>query len=183
MRARLATGLLALCVGATACSGGGGGEVTAPTLPPITEAPSPSPTAEPVPSEATEATPEGAAEFVRFFTGEVNQAYLDLDPARVTALSAPECQTCQRYVSSISEFAAQGASVSPYRVEVLEVEAPGVTPETSSLTVSVISRIGEVVVTRPDGTELLREAPEDQFVQNVSLIRQESGWLVAEVSS
>lgn len=181
MRVRLVTALLAASLVTSACSDDE--PAAGPTLPPVTETPSASPTAEAIPTEATAATPEGAEAFVRHFTREVNQAYLTLDAARIQALSDPDCKTCQRYIASIEAFAAEDASVAPYEVEVLEVEAPAVAPETTGITALSVLRIDEVVVTTPDGTELLREAADEMYIQTVSLVRGQAGWLVAEVNA
>jgi hypothetical protein len=182
MRSRLAAGLLALCLGATACSGGDG--EASPTLPPVTESPSATPEAEAVPSEATEATPEGAAEFAKYFANEVHQAYITQDAERVARLSAPDCEACQAYISSIEEMRSVDATIADnYTVEVLDAQAAGLPPEANTARVTVLLRIGEFLLTAPDGSELLREPANDRAVQELSLMRVEGGWLTTGVTT
>lgn len=183
MRARLAPPLVALSLAAAGCSDDGG--AAGPTLPPLTESPSesPSPSAVAVPSDATAATPEGAADFGRFFASEVHQAYVTLNPERVRRLSTPDCGTCQRYVDSIESIRAQGATINDaYQVEVLDAAAPQEQPGATTSIVTVFLSIGELVVTGPDGAELLRETANEQAVHTYQLLRSGERWLVSEVT-
>lgn len=181
MRARLATALLAISLAVAGCSSE---EPNAgPTMPPVTEAPSATPDAVEVPNEAAEATPEGAAEFARFFALEVYEAYLALDPARIERLSAPGCETCERYVASIEEIRTQGGTIGDeYAVDVVDVATPGQDGEVTRAQVTLVLSIGEFVVTGSDGTELVRETADAEAVQSVELVRRGSQWLVQEVS-
>lgn len=137
MRARLATGLLALSLGAAACSGGGG-EVTAPTLPPITETPSASPTAEPVPPAATEATPEGAAAFVRLWFEELNNAARSGETAGVAKLSDPDCATCSNFIQSIASLYDAGGRIQGGEFSVTAVETQPLDEVTGEARVLVV---------------------------------------------
>jgi hypothetical protein len=183
MRAcRLLSAVAAACA-LVGCSGGGDGSAAA-TLPPVSQTPTPSasPTAS-VPAEAQEATPEGAAEFAGFYAEEVARAYLAKDAEGIRRLSLPECGTCQRYIGTVEQLIAQDATVAPaYKVEVVDSVAPAGEP-TDRVQVTVILRQGEFVVTGPDGRELAREAANDQVVQDMVIVRQGDGWLVAEVTN
>lgn len=120
MRARLATALLVLSVGAAACSSED--PEAGPTLPPITEAPSATP--EPVPSEATAATPEGAAEFVRHFYTQVELAYREREPRYVADLSAQDCRACERFISSLTQLRKEGQRAEGVTYDIVGAEAP-----------------------------------------------------------
>lgn len=155
MRAHLASGLLALGLGVAACSGGD--DVTAPPLPPITEAPSasPSPTAEPVPSEATAATPEGAAEFVRAWFEELNNAAGSGETAGVTRLSDPGCATCSSFIQSIASLYDAGGLIEGGEFSVTTVEAQPVDGASGEARVLVIYDVSPTRQVGAQGETLL----------------------------
>lgn len=182
MGGRLLTAALLLSLGLTACSGSEEPEA-GPTLPPVTGAPRPTAEPDAVPSAATAATPEGAAEFARFFADEVHQAYLQKDPERIERLSAPGCTACKAYVASINEIKRLKASISDsYTVEVLDAQAPAVAPDATDARVTVLLRIGELVLTAPDGEEIHREPASEEAVQEITLERSDGSWRTAEVT-
>lgn len=183
MHARVLAGLVAVVLPLTACSGDEP-EDPAATLPPVTATPSPTAAAGEVPDEATEPTPEGAAEFASYFAVAVPEAYKARDPELIRKLSAADCETCQRYINSIETITRRGADINDsYSVEVLDAVAPTLEPGAASTQVTLFLKIGDFVVTAPDGSELAREAADDQVVQDFSLVRGPDGWLIQEIVS
>jgi predicted lipid-binding transport protein (Tim44 family) len=181
MRARLAPGLLALSLALSACSGGGE-EEGSPTLEPLETTASPSATAEAVPSAAAAATPEGAAEFVRYFYGQLEAAYAERDPERIAALVAPGCASCARYVRSVTELRDEDAQVRDYRLDVVDVAAPP-SDGTDRTSVTAIVNLGEFVWYDAQGREETRTPAAPRTVHDIALIRSADTWLVQEVTA
>lgn len=180
MRARLVPALLVLGLGLSACSGGDG--EASPTIPPVTDAPSPSAAA--TPTQAAPSAPQDPAEFAQFFVNEVFEAYESLDAERVSRLSDPACQACQRYVATIGSIRERDATIrDDYSVEVLETLTPGESAEAATVVVTLITRVGPFVVTDPDGTQVVNEPAADQIVQSLTLLRTADSWRVAEMTN
>jgi len=100
-------------------------EPPASTLPPLSVAPSPSATsAEPVPSAAQAATPQGAAEFARFFYGQVAAGFQTQNPDLVAEISLPTCESCQRYIQSIADVKRDALRVEGGDFEITFASAP-----------------------------------------------------------
>jgi hypothetical protein len=186
MRARLVPVFLALCVSLGACSDGGEEPDAAPTLPPITEARSPSPEPDAVPPQATEATPEGAAEFARLFYSEIARGFQTADPALVSRLSADDCRTCSEYIASITAVQEQGWRAKGGDFEILFAVAPAVEGDTAKVDVGwnfspvqYIDGSGSVVDDGPPVTGVeeqlkLRRDGDSWIVTAVDRIRQRS---------
>src|SRR3954453_18268511 len=85
-----------------ACGGSSGGQ--AKTLPPVSSSPAAATSPTAVPTGINAPTPEGAADFVKFFYGEVSRAYVERDPDSIRALVLPSCKTCKRYIDTITEL-------------------------------------------------------------------------------
>jgi hypothetical protein len=181
--ARLAAVAAAAVLALSAC-GGGDPEEPGGTLPPVTPTPSASATAAEVPPASQEATPEGVEEFARYFVTERFAAYRSLDPERVRRLSTPDCEACTNFANSVQAIRDAKAVIAPsYVVEVLDVVSPGPDEGGQTATATVILRVGEFVVTAPDGSELARESAEEQLVQDLSLVRVGDGWLVQAIEN
>ncbi len=183
MRARLVPVLLALSVSVGACSDGGEEPDAAPTLPPITESPSPSPEPDVVPSEATAATPEGAAEFVRFFYEAIETGYQSRDATALRQLSADDCTACSNFVATIESLKQSGSTVrDDYALDFVSVEAPELSGGERVLTALVVFNVTEYVQLGADGQVVKTEPAAENVVQNVTLERSGDGWRVLEVS-
>lgn len=171
-----------------ACGGGPSGGAT---LPPVSASPSvtasSSASAGPpasVPPEATAATTQGAEAFVRFYIETVTRAYLTRDPSLVERLSVPTCDGCQRYIKSIRELVARDATVGAgYAVAVTDVLAPQVPMNARTVTVTVVARVGPFVATTRDGTVLVNGPAQDRLVQDLTLERSSTAWLVAGIKN
>jgi hypothetical protein len=177
---RLTAALLGAGLLLTGCSGEAA-DTPGATLPPATAAPTvPRSSAPPgVPAEAQAPTPDGVAAFARYYISEQSAAYETLDPERIRRLSAPGCEACEAFAGSVEAIRDAGGRISDsYRVEILDVVTPGPDPGGQTATVTVILRVGEFVVTAPDGRELAREAAVDQLAQDIRLVRSGDSWLV-----
>jgi hypothetical protein len=180
---RLTAAALGAAVLLAGC-GGGEDEGPAATLPPVTADPTPSATAAgEVPPAAQEATPEGAAEFGRYFYETIDRAFKTLDTTELEAISAPECEVCQRYVTSIRGIAAEGQRVEGYDITVTEALAPGETGEAQTAQATVIydSTLGRIVAA--SGEVVLEEPARTQVVSSLQLMRGEAGWTVLSVTT
>jgi hypothetical protein len=180
MRARLVPVLLTLSVSVGACSDGGAPSEAATTRPPITESPSPSPEPDAVPPQATEATPEGAAEFVRFFYAEVERAYAEREPSRIAELAAPNCQTCERFIASVTQLRDQNQRSEGLVYEIVSAVAPPL--EGNTARVDVVYNGPEAVRYDSDNNVINRE-PAAKFVnEQVDLLLIDGSWRVREVT-
>jgi hypothetical protein len=143
---------------------------------------SPTPAAVAVPSAAQAGTPQGAAEFARFFYSEVAVGFQTQSPDRVSQLSLPACETCQRYVASIAE-----AKHNDWRVEggdfrLLFAEAPSAHP--SGTSVIDVAWDFEPAVYYDASGEKIHEAPAVQGVEEtVRLQRHDESWVVEEITT
>ncbi len=154
----------------------------ASTLPPLSVAPSPSaPSAEPVPTAAQAATPQGAAEFARFFYGEIVQAFKARDPDRIAILSASDCEACQAYVDSLTSLRDENESVR-FDIVVVAAEAPG-GDTTNTARVTVIYNSEGSIRYNANGTEIAREPARRNAEQTLTLVRTGGTWKVQEVTS
>lgn len=177
MRARLVTALLVLSLGAAAC--GGEEPAAGPTLPPVTEAPSPTPEVEAVPGEAAEATPEGAAEFARFFYAEVARGFQTANPDLVSELSADDCQTCLQYIDSIQAVKEQGWRAEGGDFDILFAVAPAIEGDTA--TVDVGWNFAPVNYLDTDGNVAETGPPVDGVEEQLTLARNGESWQVTEI--
>lgn len=178
MRARLGAALLVLSLGAAGCSSGEEPEA-GPTLPPVTEAPSPTPDADAVPSQATEATPEGAAEFARFFYSQVERAYVEKEPRYISELAADGCVACESFVESVSQLRDEGQRIVGATYEIVSAEAPPVAGDTAR--VDVVYN-GPEAVRYDSGNNVLNREPALTFAnEQVNLILVDGSWRVQEV--
>ena len=178
MRARVLVGVLLLSVGLTACSDD---DPPASTLPSLSATPSESAAPGDVPAEAQEATPEGAAEFVRFFYEQLEQAYRDRDAAALRQLASAECVTCQRLADAVDRLVAEDARVANYDIEVVDVTTPGGAADAREVQVLAILNVSEFVRTDAEGRELSRVPARERAPQDLVLVREGDAWLVNAV--
>lgn len=105
---------------------------TAEPLPPLTEAPSPTPSRSglalpDLPPEAEGASAAAATAFARYyFETVVVQAFQDNDPTLLAALSAPDCGTCANLVADVERQRDAGERLEGTDYEVLGAVAPAV---------------------------------------------------------
>jgi len=182
MRARVLSSVVVLAVALTGCNGGGDDNGPPTTLPPVTPAASPTEAAGDVPAEATEATPEGAVEFVRYFYDVLERAYAEQDPEALRSVVAPECETCERIMASLTRLREEGLDVNGHTITVTDAVAPATEPNATSTGVTAILTFSEYVETAANGDVVYREDAAEQVVQDVALRRQGHRWLVAEVT-
>jgi hypothetical protein len=182
MRARLVPVFLALCVSVGACSDGGEEPDAAPTLPAITESPSPSPEPDAVPPQATEATPEGAAEFVRYWFDSLNQAAQDGDTETLKAVSDPACETCSRFISSIENLYGPGGRIEGGQFNVTAVEAQSVPAEAREAKALVVYDVTPTRQVGPQGETILQVEALSNETGDLVLARTPAGWTLKEFS-
>lgn len=108
MQARRIT-VLALLAG-LALAGCGEDDPQPKVEPPGSSTPTPSPdtTTAPVLSDASRKGGEG---FVSHWMNVFSQAQLTGDTSALRAISAPECENCQTYITNVEEFHAKGGEV------------------------------------------------------------------------
>jgi thiol-disulfide isomerase/thioredoxin len=167
----------------TAC--GSDDDPPAATLPPISSS-TPTPTATPsaIPTEATAATPEGAAEFVRFFYERVERAYATKNPSLIEALTTPACDTCRRVTDAVAQLQTENASVSNYRLDVVDVAVPAVSGDMPQVNATVVLNITEFVRLDAAGNETARQPARSNAVQDLVLVRPDGEqWRVQSVTS
>lgn len=178
MRGRLVPGVVVLSLGLTACSGAED-DAPAPTLEPLATSASPSPSAAAVPSEAAAATPEGAAEFVRYFFGQVEAAYEQRDPTLIEPLVDARCAPCQRVIDAVTRLRDEDAQVQGYRIEVVEAASP-TAGQTANVT--ALLNFGEFVRTDSAGAVTREEPARVGVVQELQLVRSGATWTVTSVT-
>lgn len=179
MRSRVLLVALAVCAVLTAC---GGDEPPPVALPPLTDAPSATPTPGPeaVPSAATEQTPDGAVEFVRFWFQTLNDAALSGDTSRLRAISAPQCETCDRFVGSIDGLYGAGGRIEGGRFTVRSAEAAGLEPEATEARVSVLYDVTATKQISASGEVLQETESISGEVADLELVREDAAWLLGE---
>ncbi len=172
---------------AVALSGGLAGCAEDPeqpsTLPPLTAAPSVSPSAgtEPIPSGVDAPTPDGASAFARYWYTQIEQAFVTKNPELISRLSAPGCQACARYVSSVTGLRDRNERVDPFEYMIIAAEAPGIEPGAETVNVTVLFNADETVTYDAAGNVISREAPLSNAEDTLVLIRQGDSWKVDKV--
>jgi hypothetical protein len=132
-----------------------------------------------VPDEAQSATPQGAADFGRFYWEAIGRAFKTLDTSQLEAVSSPECEVCQRYITSIQGIAAAGQRVEGNEITVTDAVAPDGESEVTQATVFFSATAGRVVAA--DGSVVVEEPARPQSVSSVELRRSGDSWLVVEL--
>ncbi len=149
------------------------------TLPSLTGAPSAAPSVSPLPSAVASADARGASEFGRFFYKEIEASFATLDPARVSALSAPDCAICKRYIDSVTALRDNNERVDDYRITVLSADAPATDGRVARVTVIY----NDSASTRRDasGRVLDQEPGRQNVAAELLLARRGASWVVTEV--
>lgn len=133
---------LALAATLSACGGDPEPRFEAePSVAPSTASPSAS--AEPEPWE--ERTPEGAVAFAKHWTATFSEAFQTGDTTNLSALSAPECETCRTFIDLIDSVYGDGGSISG---ESWSLEDPGWVQSGRDFIVTGRMEIPEQVITR-----------------------------------
>jgi hypothetical protein len=141
--------------------------------------PSPTPAVEAVPPAAQEPTPDGAAAFARFFYAAVTRGYAEKDPEVVQQLSAPGCSACERFVASMTALRDDGETVTPVVYNIVSAEAPGF--DGTKARVDVMYNSPEIVRRDRSGNIIRTEPDVTGFLEQLTLVRGPSGWLVQGV--
>jgi hypothetical protein len=134
-----------------------------------------------VPPAAQEATPEGAAAFARFFYSEVSRGYANKDPEIVRRLSAPGCKACERFIASMTALRDDAQTVTPVVYNITAAESPEITG--AQARVDVMYDSPEVVSRDRSGAVLFTEPEVSGFLEQMTLARGPSGWLVQELAA
>ena len=151
------------------------------TLPPVSAAPSASASAAAsvVPVKAQAETPEGAAAFARFWYEEIGRAFADKDPEIIRRLSAPGCETCGLFVSSLTKLRQNDERTTAVIYDIVFAEAPAI--DGSEARVDVV--YDSPAIKRYDASgKIIREEPAvEGFAETLVLDRSSGRWLVSEV--
>ena len=125
-------------------------------------------------------TAQGASEFVRFFYSQIETAFQERDPSLLSTLSAPTCESCQQYVSSLTKLRDNNERVDGFRVSVLSVVSPALDAPTTARVDVIWSYEG---AKRFDATgRQIREEPATRGIEElVDLTRTGGVWRVAEI--
>ena len=178
---------LALVV-AGAVSGCGGSSSGAPrTLPAVT--PSVSPTAAAsaapvvdVPVAARAADSAGAEAFARFVYAQIERGFTARNPALVSAISAPTCAACSRFISSISSLRDQGGRIENFRFRIVSAVAPAVAD--NAVRVDVTWALPNPAIWYDTkGKVVLRDGPYSRVDDEVSLRRRGESWVVTDMTT
>jgi hypothetical protein len=113
---------------------------------------------------------------VRAYYDAVNAAAKSGDPARVVALTTPQC-TCRSLVSYLKGLRAKGQALRNARDEVGEVHVTQVTPDFAVVSVNYLSPSHQVI--EVSSGKVLESFPSKQFKAQVTLKATPTGWLVA----
>jgi hypothetical protein len=172
---------------AVALSGGLAGCAEDPeqpsTLPPLTAAPSVSPSAgtEPIPSGVDAPTPDGASAFARYWYTQIEQAFVTKNPELISRLSAPDCQACARYVSSVTGLRDRNERVDPFEYMIISAEAPGIELGAETVNVTVLFNTDKTVFYNAQDEVILTEAALVDAEETLVLVRQDGAWSVQKV--
>jgi hypothetical protein len=167
-------------VAAAAVAGCGGSSGEAPrALPSVS--PSPVAVASPTPTGKDAPTPEGAAEFVRYFYGQIEHAFAAKDPQAVASLSLPGCVSCQNYIRSLTRLRDRNERVVGFHIKIVDAVAPAI--ENAKLArVDVFWNYGGAVRYDASGKVLVQERPRSGIEEQVNLSRVGASWRVAEIA-
>jgi hypothetical protein len=180
IRTMRALALTLAAVAAVSACGGSSGEPR--TALPVSASPtaSPTPAAGAVPPDAKAADKEGAAAFARFFYAQTVVAFANKNPDLIKAISAPGCSACENYVRSLTKLRDNKERVDNFSVTVTSALVPSVTASAARVDVSWTSP--EIAI-RYDaaGKEIFRDGPYKRVDDQVNLVRQRDGWLVAAI--
>jgi hypothetical protein len=143
-------------------------------LPPLPSV-SPAPVVPQLPPEATPADAFGARAFTRHFFDTVNDAYASLDPSRVEALSASQCNSCKSIMSDIERLKADGLQVAGSRFKLDFAEATPPEPDGSIFVDFGFDADAYVEKDASGRTAETYPARQDQEGQ-ARLVRTEGGW-------
>jgi hypothetical protein len=180
MRALVLT--LAATAAVSACGGSSGQPRSAPPVSTSPASASASSTHPQIPIEAQAATPAGAQAFARFFYSQIGVAFETKNPDLIKALSAPECESCSRFVESVTDLRDSNERVDHFVMEVSLAVAPAMTDNTARVDVTWSSPEAAV---RYDarGKEIYRDGPWKRVNDEMKLTRSGGSWLVTSFRS
>jgi len=158
------------------CSSEAGEPDALPSLPSTSTSPSAAPSSA-VPASAQAETPQGAAAFARFFYEQVALGFQTQNPDLVRQISLPSCESCNRYVQSITSVREQDLRVEGGDFTILFAEAPSA--ETGGRArVDVAWNFAEVKYYDATGA-LVNTGPAVAGVEEtMQLVRREGSWVV-----
>lgn len=167
---------LALSAVLAGCTGDGDKPQTLPTIK------SPSPAASPSPPMTTAAptsdmSARGVEAFIRSYYAEINRAIETGDVKALTSYSIPACP-CRRLVASIMAKSA-GSSIRGGHFTIHVVSPHDVMPTLAGA--QVLYDVEEAKVVKPDGTVVQTVKAESGARDDLSLVRSNGKWLVANV--
>jgi Family of unknown function (DUF6318) len=180
-------GLAAAAVLASACSGD---DAEPSDLPPLTAttgsaSPSPSATAAPSPpAKAREKSSKGAAAFVRFYIGLINDAYRTGDSQPLRTYAAPSCDSCTSIAAAVDDIYKDGGHAQGGQLTIRELMPSGIGEDDTGTVVveGETSRLREVndsgaVTAEIDGRRgtLFFDLRFDESLWTVRGIRQRDG--------
>ena len=181
MRVWLLTPLLLVAALAAGCGEDQEQPQALPSVAVTTATTAPSPTSAPVPTEAQAETPQGAAAFARFFYAEVQRAFAEKDPVIVERLSAPDCETCDLFVNSLTKLRDNNESASSVRYDIKAAESPAV--EGDKVIVTVLYDGPAVQRFDAAGAVISEEPAVVDAQEQMVLVRGAEGWLVSEIQA
>lgn len=182
MRALVLT--LAAAFAVSACGGSSGAQPR--TLPDVSTSPTASPTADvtapAVPAEAQAATSAGAEGFARFFYAQLVAAFDRKDPELIRAMSASGCESCDRYIRSLTKLRDNNERVEGFTVAVVDAVAPAVEGDKARVDVSWMT---PDVAVRYDanGKVIFRDGPYKRVDDEFKLLRHGNSWLISSLTS
>jgi hypothetical protein len=171
-----AAAALTVTAGVVGCGGSAGSPQALPSLSPAASA---SPPPSPVPTGVQAPTAQGAAEFVRFFYGQIERGFAVRDPQLVAALSLPSCTACGNYIRSMTKLRANNERAEGFKITLKSAVAPADTGRQARVDVSW-SYPG---ATRYDASgKVIRREPATRGIEEqVDLVRVGDEWRVTEI--
>lgn len=192
MRTQGRIGAAALAVAAmlalAACEGDADGDVTAspgPSTPMVTTStpvtstttPTPSPSVV-VPKAARAHTDAGAIAFAKFYTREVDRAYVTGDTRFLRAYSTKDCNGCDAIYEGVEDLAREGKRQEALAISIKGAERKGVRGKDIVIWITTESR--EVAYVLRDGTKTDDTTDVGPLTVQVALRTTPTGWLASE---
>jgi hypothetical protein len=171
-----ATAALTVTAGVAGC-GGAAGEPQA--LPSLSVAGSPSASPRPFPTGIQAPTADGAADFVRFFYGQIERGFAVRDPQLVASLSLPTCTACGNYIRSMTKLRDNNERAEGFKITLKSAVAPADAGHEARVDVNW-SYPG---ATRYDESgKVIRKEPATRGIEEqVDLVRVGDEWRVKEI--
>lgn len=193
-RSRFALVAMGVALTLAGCQDGGGGGTTTPsttapvttsssvsvtpTSPSTTTTPTPSPSVI-VPQAAREHTDAGAIAFAKFFTREVDRAYVTGDNRFIKSHSTKDCNGCTPQYEGVERVVKKGLRQEALSMSIQKAEIKGQIREDLGIWVTVKVRQVQFVDLKSGAATETKTEP-GIVIWQVGLRRTSQGWAVSE---